>query len=214
MSPSWIERRLRAWRPRFPERAFRVSLWALASLALVVPLGLVAVPFIEFFNDMAAHPKARTLGMFGRRFGREESVDRPRPRGALPQAGGAYPFPGREDADAERAAAALANPRSPDLASTGRGRRIYDIYCIACHGPLGEADGPVVGPERFPAPTSLHDKALVGYPDGRIYHVISVGKGKMQGYADKVEPQARWDVVNYVRVLQRALAPKAEDFER
>ena len=69
-------------------------------------------------------------------------------------------------------------------------------------------------PERYPAPTSLHDKVIVGYRDGQVYHVISEGKAKMPGYKDKIEPEDRWHVVNYVRALQRAANPTEEDFKR
>jgi mono/diheme cytochrome c family protein len=72
----------------------------------------------------------------------------------------------------------------------------------------------VVGPNRFPAPTNLHDPVVSAYPDGRLFHVISYGKGKMWGYADKLQPEERWHVVNYLRVLHRAVNPEEEDFQR
>jgi mono/diheme cytochrome c family protein len=86
-----------------------------------------------------------------------------------------------------------------------RGRNRYDIFCIACHGRMAEGDGPVVGPNRFPAPPSLHTDQARGYDDGTIYYVITHGIGKMPGYADKLTPQDRWKVVHYVRALQLAV---------
>ena len=32
-----------------------------------------------------------------------------------------------------------------------RGGELYNIFCIVCHGKQGEGDGPVIGPDRFPA---------------------------------------------------------------
>ena len=45
-------------------------------------------------------------------------------------------------------------------------------------------------------PSSL-SKALT---DGHIYTTISLGRGRMPNYA-RIEPQDRWNVVNYLREL-------------
>jgi hypothetical protein len=75
-------------------------------------------------------------------------------------------------------------------------------------------DGPAVGPDRMPAPPSLHTDAVKGFEDGHIYHIITAGKEKMPSYASRIRPMDRWAVVNYLHVLHRALDPKDEDFEQ
>ena len=67
------------------------------------------------------------------------------------------------------------------------GQELYDIHCIACHGKLGVGDGPVTGPDRFPAPPSLHTDQARGYTDGTIFHIITKGTEKMPSYADKLD---------------------------
>ena len=42
------------------------------------------------------------------------------------------------------------------------------------------------------------------YPDGRLFNVISVGKGNMGGYQHNIALRDRWAVVAYVRALQTA----------
>ena len=54
MTPRFVEDRLRNWSPEFCPQLFKIVLWSMPALAIVVPLVFVALPFIEFFNDMAA----------------------------------------------------------------------------------------------------------------------------------------------------------------
>ena len=46
------------------------------ALAFIIPLAMVAVPFIEFFNDMAAQPKGKTQMTYGRVYGQQLLVER------------------------------------------------------------------------------------------------------------------------------------------
>jgi mono/diheme cytochrome c family protein len=107
----------------------------------------------------------------------------------------------------------LNNPVPINMANMRSGQKLYSIYCIVCHGQRGEGDGPVTGPDRFPAPPSLHTDQALNYKDGTIYHVITKGVGKMSGYSDKLDAQERWQVIHYLRALQRAMNPKPEDLK-
>ena len=51
-------------------------------------------------------------------------------------------------------------------------------------------------------------------PDGEIYYVIMKGKNAMPSYAADLDKDQRWSVVNYVRVLQRALNAKDSDIPK
>ncbi len=44
--------------------------------------------------------------------------------------------------------------------------------------------------------------SLPTYPDGRLYDVISNGKGNMGAYKHNISVRDRWAVVAYVRALQ------------
>lgn len=126
------------------------------------------------------------------------------PEGTVPLTGAAFPF-GTGTAEAERAGSELVNPLEATAANLARGKQVFENVCAVCHGPGGAGDGPVVG--RFPNPPSLTAAHAIGYPDGRIVHVISRGQGIMPSHAAQVLPEDRWRLVLYLRELQKAGAP-------
>jgi mono/diheme cytochrome c family protein len=101
------------------------------------------------------------------------------------------------------------NPLPRSMAVLSKGQKIFNTYCIACHGPRGYGDGPVVNP--FPIPKSLQSADMMKWNDGHIYHVITKGQGVMPSYAQQIQPDDRWAVIHYVRALQRAEHPTDED---
>lgn len=109
----------------------------------------------------------------------------------------------------EEAEAKLVNPLPHDKATIARGQKLYNIYCIACHGPRGHGDGPVVDP--YPIPKSLQSESMLKWKDGHLFHVITKGQGVMPSYAQQVQVEDRWAIIHYVRVLQRADHPTEQD---
>jgi mono/diheme cytochrome c family protein len=191
-------------------------------LAFTVPLGIVALPFVEFFNGMAAQPKARTQMLIGRTYAQQQLVERQpvfgtMPRGYVPYA---YDDRGNKIEDAKDVGLRLANPVPINMQNLRRGQKLYNVACINCHGEQGIGDGPVTGPSaspaggRFPAPPSLHTDEARGYEDGTIFHIITKGVGKMPSHANDLAPADRWKVVHYVRALQRSMNPKPEDLRK
>ncbi len=69
-------------------------------------------------------------------------------------------------------------------------------------------------------PSLQSDKARA-YPDGRIYHIITMGQGVspsfglplMPSYASQIAPADRWSIVNYVRALQKSKHPTPADID-
>ncbi|WP_213955904.1 cytochrome c [Variovorax sp. dw_954] len=111
----------------------------------------------------------------------------------------------RDEAEAREAL-----PDRPPRALMLRGQERYGIYCMPCHSPVGDGDGPVVR-RGFPAPPSLHEERLRAVSDRHIYDVISQGFGIMYPFADRIEPEDRWAIVAFVRALQLSRhAPMAE----
>jgi mono/diheme cytochrome c family protein len=82
-----------------------------------------------------------------------------------------------------------------------RGQERFSIYCLPCHSPLGDGDGPVAR-HGFPHPPSYHQPRLRNATDHYLYDVITNGHGVMYGYADRVTPEDRWAIVAYIRALQ------------
>lgn len=125
------------------------------------------------------------------------------PEGTVPR--GFTPYPYKRTDQAGEVGRNFQNPlpRTPEVLA--RGQKLYNTYCIVCHGPKGKGDGTIV--PKFPMPPSLHSDKVRGWGDGSIYHVVSAGQNLMPSYASQIEPTDRWAIVHYVRVLQLAVNP-------
>lgn len=125
------------------------------------------------------------------------------------------------EADALRAGEELTNPwTQPDidadslLAARDRGRKLFAVNCLPCHGALGIGDGPVAM-RGFPAPPPFTSETSLEMNDGRMFHVITHGQRfladkHMPGYAGQIRAEDRWQVVLHVRSLQQAAVRKLE----
>jgi hypothetical protein len=82
-----------------------------------------------------------------------------------------------------------------------RGHQRFDIYCSPCHSRLGDGNGMVVR-RGFRQAASYHTEKLLKAPVGHFFDVITNGFGAMPSYASRVEPDDRWRVIAYIRVLQ------------
>jgi hypothetical protein len=82
-----------------------------------------------------------------------------------------------------------------------RGRQRYNIYCTPCHDYTGSGQGIVVQ-RGFPPPPSYHIDRLRQAPVGHFFDVMSNGYGSMYSYASRIEPEDRWRIAAYIRVLQ------------
>ena len=84
-----------------------------------------------------------------------------------------------------------------------RGKERFNIYCLPCHGGLGEGNGMVVKRGLIPPPT-WHSELVRNYPDGHIFNVISNGIRNMPAYRHQVSVKDRWAIVAYFRALLRS----------
>lgn len=84
-----------------------------------------------------------------------------------------------------------------------RGQERYNIYCSVCHGVAGDGNG-VTANYGIPGIANLHVFPKAEYPDGRLYDVITNGKGNMGGYGYNIPVSDRWAIVSYIRTLQDA----------
>ena len=148
--------------------AYKGLLLTIMASAFVIPLGFVAMPYLEFFNGMALQPKAKAQGVYGRNYGKELLIGAFLPvEGTIHRDYAAHPaqLSGNDEVTIQLAGAMLNNPMDPTLEVLLRGQKLFNIYCIVCHGKEGLGNGPVVGPDRFPAPASLHSDVVKVYRD-------------------------------------------------
>lgn len=128
------------------------------------------------------------------------------PAGTVPRGFMPYPYGGTPE-DAVKAGQELKNPVPFSPEALARGEKVYQYFCLICHGATGQGDGPLI--PKYPNPPSLTGKTLMQYPDGRLYHIITQGSGEMAAYASQIRPEDRWKLVFYLRKLQ-GLEPGAE----
>lgn len=213
---SWVYQRLAAWQPTWSPSAFQAGLITMVVLALAIPMAIVAMPFNEFMNDMAAQPKGKAQMTYGRIHDQEGfgwMLARDPVPGTLPR--GYYPYEldylGNDPKSIARAGELQQSPLPVTMTHMQQGQRLYGTYCSVCHGNRGHGDGSVIGPGRFPAPPSMHTDKARSYPDGSIFHIITKGTEIMPSYADKLDANERWQVIEFLRALQRAEDPEPED---
>ena len=82
-----------------------------------------------------------------------------------------------------------------------RGQQRFEIFCSACHGKTGEADGMIVR-RGFRKPPSYHEQRLRDAPVGHFFDVVTNGWGAMPSYAAQIPVQDRWAIIAYIRALQ------------
>ena len=94
------------------------------------------------------------------------------------------------------------------------GQEQYNIYCVACHGYLGDGKG-MVGLKWSYPPANLtgevyRDRANRQGKDGYLFDVVlngvwaPDGANKMPGYKHALSEMDAWAVVAYLRTLQKA----------
>ncbi len=130
------------------------------------------------------------------------------PPGTVPVNFDAYKY---SQDQGDLAGAELTNPLAPEAPVFARGEKQFNTYCIVCHGPKGQGDGFII--PKFPRPPALDSDKVRNWTDGRIYHVISTGQNLMSSYASQIKPYDRWAIIHYIRALQRASRPTAQDVE-
>lgn len=96
----------------------------------------------------------------------------------------------------------IRNPIPGAAASAERGKVRFGVFCAPCHGADGVNKGPVG--EKFPFILSLVTDRAKALSDPYLYTMIRNGRGLMPRYGARVSPAERWDIVNYLRVLQGA----------
>lgn len=178
------------------------------GLALVVPLTLALAGCERQMQDMYRQPRyepdvASPLWPDGR-------ADRPPVPGTVAAAAGqlAGTSSARRGRDVPSQWTAADQAQGPPPVSRTlllRGQERYSIYCLPCHGPLGDGQGPVAR-HGFPNPPSYHQPRLREAPDRYLFDVITQGHGVMYSYADRVDAQDRWAIVAYLRALQLSQA--------
>jgi len=111
---------------------------------------------------------------------------------------GAVPVTGKEIVTQ---ASELKNPVPPTAASLAEGKALFETNCLICHGQTSAERGPV-GKKLIPPPPGLDHDMVKGLSDSTIFKAMTFGFGRMPSFQDKLTPQERWDLVNFLRTRQ------------
>ncbi|MGA0242051.1 MAG: c-type cytochrome [Candidatus Marinamargulisbacteria bacterium] len=82
------------------------------------------------------------------------------------------------------------------------GQKNYVIYCSACHTKTGNGTKSIVSQNGWIASNILED-VTYNKSDSAIYDIIQNGIRTMPGYGKKLNTEEIWQVVLYVRALQK-----------
>ena len=95
----------------------------------------------------------------------------------------------------------LRNPYPTTAAGLARGHRIYQSFCIGCHGPVGDGMGPAA-PYMNPPPLNFTTLKGRGISGGILYYQIMHGVTgtSMPYFKRELESEKIWDVGDYVAV--------------
>jgi len=85
-------------------------------------------------------------------------------------------------------------------ASIAGGKALFAEHCVACHGSRGGGDGPAASAlNTRPADLRAHHVAL--HTAGDLFWWIGHGLRTMPAFGDRLSPDERWDLVNFLRAL-------------
>jgi mono/diheme cytochrome c family protein len=123
------------------------------------------------------------------------------PEGTQPQGFTPYRF-AKDPEGAAKNQNPLVNDYSEAVLKVGL--KQYETHCALCHGTSGEGGEKLsIGEKMALKPPSLLSDKIRSWTDGQIYHVVTVGQGVMGPYAAHIPQGYRWQVVNYIRHLQK-----------
>ncbi|WP_455375864.1 c-type cytochrome [Kaarinaea lacus] len=132
----------------------------------------------------------------------QEGEMRPFPSRSIPVMGIPTKVANREEAQN------LKSPIPVSDSSLKKGRRLFRIYCAACHGLTGKRDTPVA--DKIGAIDLTDDYVQGTLSEGHIWGTITFGSAIMPAYgvpsadpmkggSNDLSVEERWHVVNYVK---------------
>lgn len=157
----------------------------LLGIVLIFTMDIVKIEWISFMEIQPSY----------------KPMEKPLPVAvnSIPIEGAAY-IPGQ---------GAPVNPVQADEISIERGRVLYAINCVQCHGATGEGNG-IIGGALVNPPANLTSDVVQNKADGALFLTISngirgaEGQIRMPALNENLTVRDRWDVVNYIRTLKAA----------
>lgn len=172
-------------------------------IAFILLTGLFScskrTPQVQYMPDMYQSIPYDTDGENGLN---NKPVNSPPVAGTIPRGG----FPAYDIPDTpqgyERARVEVTNPIEASEKNLEKGKQLYEIYCISCHGAKGAGNGVLMQREKFLGIPNYKDRDINA---GTIYHVIMHGKNLMGSHSSQLTYTERWQIIHYVEELRADL---------
>jgi mono/diheme cytochrome c family protein len=198
--------------------ALRFVILLVAVVAILAGVRFLITPDLEvrnleFFPDMSTSPalesqsfapgSAEGVPVFADGLGQQPLVAGVVPRGTLP-----FRYE-KTDEEAQRAGRELTNPfAKDDAAALTRGAEVYRIHCVPCHDATGAGLGAAVM-RGMQQPPPFKGANAMQMEDGRMFHLLTLGRGNMPPLQGRIDADDRWRAVLHVRALQAGPAEPA-----
>jgi mono/diheme cytochrome c family protein len=94
------------------------------------------------------------------------------------------------------------NPLQPTSENLAHGKVLFETVCSPCHGEIGRGNGSVVHLLAH-KPANLLTGVSTNLPDGYVFGYIRNGGIWMPSYDDAMSATERWQIVLYMRDLEK-----------
>jgi mono/diheme cytochrome c family protein len=101
------------------------------------------------------------------------------------------------------ASAKAPNPVKATPESIARAKKWWTLDCAMCHGKDGDGKGDTAKDMKLTLVDFTEPGALKDHTDGELYYIIKNGHGDMPPEGDRIKTEEGWDLVNYVRSLNK-----------
>lgn len=109
-----------------------------------------------------------------------------------------------------RAAKEIHSPLLANKVNIEEGKRLYLIFCQHCHGKEGHGDG-AISKNGLIAGIPDYSTKLKDLEEGKMYHTLQFGKGLMGSHASQLNQKERWQILEWVKCLQKGIAAPEYD---
>ena len=82
------------------------------------------------------------------------------------------------------------------------GQKNYNIHCAACHTRTGNGTKSIISQNGWVV-SNILDDVTYQKTDNELYSIVDIGIRSMPGYGKKLSSEEMWEIVMYVRSLQK-----------
>ena len=108
------------------------------------------------------------------------------------------------DANAATTNAAIDGPLEFNIATVKRGKQLYTVHCVSCHGVDGRGDTEMREFLKTPPADLTDDQWIYGGSGEAVFAIIANGMSArdMPGFGEKLTDERVWQIVNYMKYLR------------